>query len=92
MTTPSARWHIPDELWDMMRALLPPETPPGTVGRGSIPVRGMLEGILDGLRAGAQWKAMANQFGSGSTVHRRYRAMGQGRALSAALADAAWRL
>jgi transposase len=73
MTTPSARWHLPDKLWNMIRGLLPAEKPPSTVGRGSFPLRVILEGVLYVLRTGAQWKAMPRQFGSGSTVHRRRR-------------------
>ena len=65
-------WRIPDELWAECRPLLPPEKPPGTPGRPAIPLRRVLDGILHVLRTGCQWKAVPQEFGSGSTCHRRF--------------------
>src|ERR671935_2473450 len=65
-------WRIPDDLWEVCRRLLPPEKPPGTRGRPAVPFRRVLDGILHVLRTGCQWKAVPQEFGSGSTVHARF--------------------
>lgn len=65
-------WRIPDRMWQRIQPLLPPEKEPGTAGRPAIPFRKILDGILYVLRTGCQWKAVPQEFGSGSTVHRRF--------------------
>jgi transposase len=65
-------WTIPDELWAELEPVLPPEKPPGTPGRPVVPFRQVLDGILYVLRTGCQWKAVPQEFGSGSTCHRRF--------------------
>ena len=65
-------WRIPDDLWAEVQPLLPPEKPPGTPGRPVVPFRRVLDGILYVLRTGCQWKAVPQEFGSGSTCHRRF--------------------
>ena len=65
-------WRVPDDVWAMIRPLLPPEKPPGTPGRPAVPFRKVLDGILYVLRTGCQWKAVPKEFGSGSTCHRRF--------------------
>src|SRR5438477_10843217 len=65
-------WAMPDPLWDECRPLLPPEKAPGTPGRPAVPLRRVLDGVLYVLRTGCQWKAVPREFGSGSTVHRRF--------------------
>jgi putative transposase len=65
-------WRIPDDLWEELVALLPPERPPGMVGRPQVPFRKVLNGILYVLRTGCQWKAAPKEFGSGSTCHKRF--------------------
>ena len=37
-----------------------------------MPARKALEGIFYVLRTGCQWKALPREYGSGSTVHRRF--------------------
>ena len=68
-------WSLPDELWAALQPLLPPEKPPGTPGRPVVPFRRVLDGILyvlrTGGRTGGQWTAVPQEFGSGSTCHRR---------------------
>ena len=65
-------WRLPDALWAECQPLLPPVKPPGTPGRPAIPQRRVLDGILHVLRTGCQWKAVPQEFGSGSTCHRRF--------------------
>lgn len=65
-------WHIPDDLWSQIRPLLGPEKPAGTRGRPPVPYRTVLKGLLYVLRTGCQWKAAPKEFGSGSTLHRRF--------------------
>jgi transposase len=64
---------IPDELWDEIRLILPPEKPNKTIGRLVVPFRKVLDGILYVLRTGCQWKMIPKEYGSGSTTcHRRF--------------------
>ena len=63
---------IPDKLWDEIKAILPIEKPPKTVGRPIVPYRKVLDGILYILRTGCQWKMLPKEYGSGSTCHRRF--------------------
>ena len=65
-------WEVPDDLWQWIRYLFPPEKPLGTPGRPVVPFRTVLNGILYVLRTGCQWKAIPATYGSGSTVHRRF--------------------
>ena len=46
---------IPDELWDEIKLLLPPEKSNKTIGRPVIPFRKVLDGIVYILRTGCQW-------------------------------------
>ena len=64
--------RIPDELWDEIRFILPPEKPTNTIGRPAVSFRKVLDGILYVLRTGCQWKMLPKEFGSGSTCHRRF--------------------
>ncbi|MGC2428616.1 MAG: transposase [Nitrososphaeraceae archaeon] len=64
--------RIPDELWDEIRLILPPEKPTNTIGRPAVSFRKILDGILYVLRTGYQWKMLPKEFGSGSTCHRRF--------------------
>ena len=69
---PSIR-KIPDELWDEIKLLLPPEKANNTTGRPVISFRKVLDGILYILRTGCQWKMLPKEYGSGSTTcHRRF--------------------
>lgn len=71
-TTLETIWYIPDDLWDKVRPLLGREKRVGTVGRPPVPFRTCLDGILYVLRTGCQWKHAPREFGSGSTLHRRF--------------------
>ena len=65
-------WRVPDDLWKRMAQLLPIEEFRPTGGRRWIPPRRILDGIVYVLRTGCQWKAVPAEYGSGSTVHRRF--------------------
>ena len=73
-------WTISDELWKAVKDEIPikKRTPekvyqnkPGQ-GRPPLPARKVLEGIFYVLRTGCQWKAVPREYGSGSTIHRRF--------------------
>ena len=80
-------WRIPDELWFIVRTVLPPDELHRSRGRPWIESRRVLDGVLYVLRTGCQWKAVPAEYGSGSTVHRRFqRWVGRG------CWEAMWRL
>jgi transposase len=64
--------RIPDEVWNEVRRMLPPEKPCNTKGRPAVSYRKVLDGILYVLRTGCQWKMLPKDYGSGSTCHRRF--------------------
>jgi hypothetical protein len=49
-TSPTIR-HIPDNLWNEVKNILPAEKPIETIGRPIVPFRKVLDGILYVLRA-----------------------------------------
>ncbi len=64
-------WRVPDDLWVIAEPLLrPAEHPKG--GRPWSDTRRALDGVLDVLRTGCQWKALPREFGPGTTVHDRF--------------------
>jgi transposase len=64
--------EIPDDLWNLIEPLLPPDKPPGANGRPRVPNRTVLNGILYVLRTGCQWKMVPREYSSGSTCHLRF--------------------
>jgi putative transposase len=64
--------EIPDALWDQLEPLLPVRPPGPRRGRPPIPNRRILSGIVYRLRTGSQWKALPEQFGSGSACYARF--------------------
>ena len=66
--------EIPDDLWNLIEPILPPDKPPGSNGRPPVPNRTVLNGILFVLRTGCQWKMVPRQYSSGSTCHLRFQA------------------
>jgi putative transposase len=66
-------WRIPDELWERVEPLLPPERPHPKGGRPWQPARQMADAIFYVLRTGCQWKALPRSLGAASTVHDRFR-------------------
>ena len=64
--------HIPDDLWNEIKNILPFEKPENTIGRPIVPYRKVFDGIMFVLRTGCQWKMLPKEYGSGSTCHRRF--------------------
>lgn len=66
---------VPDELWQIIEPLLPPEPPKPKGGRPRIPDRQCLAGILFVLRTGLPWEDLPQELGCGSgmTCWRRLR-------------------
>ncbi len=65
-------WRIPDELWERIEPLLPPERPHPKGGRPWTPARPVMDAIFYVLRTGCQWKALPRSLGAPSTVHERF--------------------
>ena len=71
-------WRVPDEFWGIAEPILrPAEHPKG--GRPWTDTRraldGVLDGVLDALRTGCQWRALpreSREYGPGTTVHDRF--------------------
>jgi|ERR687897_3161527 transposase len=66
---------VPDELWDVVAPLLPPEPPKPRGGRPRVPDRACLAGIIFVLKAGIPWEMLPQELGCGSgmTCWRRLR-------------------
>src|SRR5258705_11341368 len=68
------RWQVSDQLWELMRPLLP-KPPPHPKGghRPRVPDRAALNAILFALRTGCTWNALrATGIWSSSSAHRRF--------------------
>ncbi len=79
--------EIPDDLWNLIEPILPPDKPPGSNGRPRVLNRTVLNGILYVLRTGCQWKMVPRQYSSGSTCHLRFQTWVQ-----AGIFERIWRL
>ncbi len=64
--------EIPEDLWQLIEPILPPDKLPGSNGRPSVTNRRVLNGILYVLRTGCQWKMVPREYSSGSTCHLRF--------------------
>ncbi len=68
-------WEVPDELWEKIERLLPPEKKAGSRGRPPLPNRRVFNGILFVLRSGCQWKGLKKEwYGAGSSLPARFEA------------------
>jgi len=59
---------LPDELWELIEPLIPPEPPRPKGGRPRVPARACLTGILYVLRTGIPWEYLPREMGCGSGV------------------------
>jgi transposase len=60
--------HIPDDLWNEVKNILPAEKPIETIGRPIVPFRKVIDSILlYVLRTVCQWNMLPREYGSGST-------------------------
>ena len=65
-------WRMSDAMWARIGPLLPRLRKQRKGGRPWIDHRKIADGIFYVLRTGCQWKAVPREFGSGSTLHRRF--------------------
>lgn len=56
---------LPDELWERIRPLLPPEPPKPKGGRPRVSDRACLTGILFVLKTGTPWEYLPQELGCG---------------------------
>jgi len=68
----AATYQISDELWDRIKALLPPPKRKKKSGRPRMDDRLAANAIFYFLRTGCQWKAIPRNLGASSTVHDRF--------------------
>ncbi len=61
-----ARPILPDSLWELIEPILPPDKPPRSNGRPTVPNRQALTGILFVLRTGIPWEYLPQEMGCGS--------------------------
>jgi transposase len=59
---------LPDELWELICPLLPPEPAKPKGGRPRVPDRAALSGVLFVLRSGIPWEYLPREMGCGSGV------------------------
>jgi len=66
---------VTDELWELIKPLLPPEPPKPRGGRPRVEDRAALSGIIFVLKSGIPWEMLPQEMGcgSGSTCWRRLR-------------------
>ena len=65
-------YQIPDELWEQMKPLLPPEFPRPRGGHPRMDNRRAMEAILYVLRTGFKWNQLPRNMGAITTVRNRF--------------------
>ena len=63
-----AKELVPDELWETIEPLLPPEPPKPKGGRPRVDNRAALSGIIFVLKSGIPWEMLPQEMGCGSGV------------------------
>jgi transposase len=56
---------VPDELWEIVEPLIPPEPPKPKGGRPRVPDRACLTGIVFVLKTGLAWEDLPQEMGCG---------------------------
>ena len=65
-------WHVPDDLWELVRPVLAEREPPARTGRKRADPRPILDAIIFRLRSGCQWNHLPRELPDDSTVHRTF--------------------
>jgi transposase len=66
----ASKFHqLPDVLWQQIEPLLPIYKRSYKGGRPRLELRKVVTGIFYVLQTGCQWKAMPQEYGSGSAIH-----------------------
>ena len=63
-----AKELVPDDLWEVIEPLLPPEPPKPKGGRPRVDNRAALTGIIFVLKSGIPWEMLPQEMGCGSGV------------------------
>jgi transposase len=69
MKTTVSYWRMPEAVWQRMRELIPKRHRKSR-GRPPLDARHVADGIYFVMRTGCPWKAVPNELGSGSSLHR----------------------
>lgn len=73
MITELGHMNVPDEIWNKLKHLLPQrKTPKSNGGRPRLDDRIALSAIFYRCKTGIAWREMPPQFGTKSTLHRRF--------------------
>lgn len=73
MTDELGHMNIPDEIWEELKKLLPkPKEDNSKGGRPRLDDRVAMSAIFYRLKTGIPWRHLPPQFGSKSTLHRRF--------------------
>ena len=64
-----SRHILPDDLWTIIRPLLPPEPPKPIGGRPRVSDRAVLSGILFVLKTDCPWQSLPKELGCWRRVH-----------------------
>jgi putative transposase len=70
----AADFRLPNEVWERVKAAIPPKAPKPKGGRPRMDNRRALDAIFYVLRTGCQWNALPRSLGASSTVHDRFQA------------------
>ena len=65
-------WRTPDELWEIIEAILHEHDPPKSTGRPRVNQREALDAIIFRMRSGGQWNRLPKEFPDDSSVHRTF--------------------
>ena len=66
-------WRVPDELWEIIEAILNEHDPPKSTGRPRVDQRAALDAIIFRMRSGCQWNRLPRgEFPDDSSVHRTF--------------------